>query len=210
MNGIGEVYTYRKQCKVNKGYGFYDTSKVFVFDDENGKVKVDGTFCSISREPIRQNKITIGDKEYSYVKINNLYWITENLSLPTSNSVTRNNYAWCGCYYPYSDISEIEDSLPEGWRIPTESDALDLFVENTSDNAHALQSTVYSNVWPDANNISSFNGVPSRSHNSSNSELDRGIWWLKSDTNYFLLQPNSVRLYTKSTSKICVRVCKDV
>ena len=210
MNGLGEVYTYRKQDKVNKGYGYYDPTKVYVFPDENGKVKVDGVLCSISKEPISQNKITIGDKEYSYVKINNLYWITENLALPTTNSTTRSGYDWCGCYYPYGDISEIEAALPEGWRIPTESDASDLFVENTADNAHALQSTEYSDVWPDANNNTGFNGVPSRSHNATTAELDRGIWWLKSNTYYFLLQKNSVRFYTKSNNNLCVRVCKDV
>ena len=50
MNGIGQVYTYRKQNTVNHGYGYYDPTKVFTKFDENGKVNVDGTLCSICKQ----------------------------------------------------------------------------------------------------------------------------------------------------------------
>ena len=49
MNGIGEVYTERRQYPHFSGLGVYDPNKVFYTDDENGKVKVDGVLSKIVR-----------------------------------------------------------------------------------------------------------------------------------------------------------------
>lgn len=85
MNGIGEVFTYRKQDTVNKGYGFYDPNKVFTIEDPNGKIKVDGKLSKIVKEKTNNdNTVIIGGKTYHTVQIGNLIWTVENLELVLS------------------------------------------------------------------------------------------------------------------------------
>ena len=69
LNGIGEVFTYRKQDTVNCGHGVYDPSKVFYAEDPDGKVIVDGSRSKIVKEPLPVDPtvVTIGGKDYHFV-----------------------------------------------------------------------------------------------------------------------------------------------
>lgn len=60
---------------------------------------------------------------YSYIPINNLGWMTENLAYTTSESECyANETGNCEKYgrmYPYTDLTT---ACPEGWRVPTVDD----------------------------------------------------------------------------------------
>lgn len=135
MNKIGEVYTYRKQENVNKGYGLIDPTKVFYKADENGKIIIDGVKCSITKEYNPPNVVIIGNKVYHQVEINGLTWLQENLDLPTD----ANNYRYLnndestygpngldlGLMYNYAGVDYLEtnkSTLFPGWHVATRSE----------------------------------------------------------------------------------------
>jgi len=58
-------------------------------------------------------------KTYNYVKIGNLYWMTENIAYETKNSKKHSNDKWGRSY---SNIDEAKKAIPEGWRLPSKMD----------------------------------------------------------------------------------------
>lgn len=132
MNGIGEVYTYRKQEKVNKGYGFYDPSKVFTKPDVNGKVKVDGVLSSICKEnEAPKDHITIGGKIYHFVTIGTQTWLTRNLEYKFRDSgiwYYNNDESYgekYGLLYNYDSVTyliEHTNELIPGWHVASQAE----------------------------------------------------------------------------------------
>lgn len=144
MNGIGEVFTYRKQG-LNVGNGVIDPSKVFYVEDPNGKIIVDGVRSTITREHTDPNTVVIGGKVYHTVTIGSRTWLVENLEYSDANIVVGNTEVsdttpqanWFdntqtnsyGLLYNYAAVSYIEEnkaSICPGWHVPTESELAEL------------------------------------------------------------------------------------
>lgn len=115
------------------------------------------------------NCVRVGNRLYSFVTINGICIITENLKWRTMDS--RNyeifNREDFGVYYAQSDMSKISAALPAGWRIPTTSDVYALLGVSPgghggADFAHSIQDTHYPSVWSDATNSRGLSMVPSR------------------------------------------------
>lgn len=75
--------------------------------------------------------VTIGEHEYHYIKVNNLYWIDENFKENVGEGVwygndPTNEQKLFGRLYPTSGYKAIRELLPTGWRISTENDWRDL------------------------------------------------------------------------------------
>lgn len=68
------------------------------------------------------NSVHIGDNDYPIVKIGNLWWMAENLKEVTPNSVASSYRSYKG-----SDVQSIKAMAPDGWRLPTKDDYLNLF-----------------------------------------------------------------------------------
>lgn len=148
LNGIGEVYTYRKQSKVNKGFGYFDPSKVFTKIDDNGKVKVDGNLSTICKKD-EADTVIIEGKVYKTVKIGNQVWLAENLAIKigTENPEDVPEVAACweynnNIYYNGYAVNLI--NVP-GWHVPTNSEwnTLFTFVGGTSIAGQKLKSVDY-------------------------------------------------------------------
>lgn len=138
MNRLGEVYTFRKQEKVNKGFGVIDPNKVFYVEDQNGKIIIDGKRCKIVTEKPVVDYTIIGGKKYHFITINNKTWLLENLEYAdenitlgatgTSSTIPRANYYnndpndSYGLLYNYAAVKYIDDNrntICPGWRVPT-------------------------------------------------------------------------------------------
>lgn len=210
-NGIGEVFTYRKQG-LNAGYGVYDPNKVFFVEDPNGKVKVDGNLCKIVREKPDDTitEVTIGDITYNVIELDGLYWITENLKLDAPSSKYNPSYPEFGNYYKLSDLDVVASQLTDGWRIGNDAD----FTILGKNSSHSLQSVGYS-AWPDATNETKFSAVPNRyygqgtydramlwSSNSLNATNNRNIFFVRKDINDFYNYGSDDSLDS------CIRLCK--
>lgn len=76
-----------------------------------------------SINPPHQNEVEIGGIWYPYVQIGELLWITQNLRNPTEHSWNPQYPSEINgkLYKPYY-FSEIQELLPNGWRIPSQSD----------------------------------------------------------------------------------------
>ena len=78
------------------------------------------------------NTVNIGGYDYPVVQIGNLCWTAKNLMADVTGSVWYDNTVNDrGKLYPFSSIADIEAILPDGWRVPTSSDAQYLLVNNT-------------------------------------------------------------------------------
>lgn len=141
MNGIGEVYTERKQYPHFSGLGVYDPNKVFYKEDENGKVKVDdklSTVVSNADDATPVTYITLGGKKYDFVEVNGLYIITEDLTWDVGTYyINPNAPEPIGYYYDtqVSNVSAIHLALRAAgygdWRIPKPADWTKLINEPT-------------------------------------------------------------------------------
>lgn len=97
--------------------------------------------------------ITIDGKDYQTVIIGNLRWMAQNLDSDVTGSVSSSDPAY-GKLYSWSSISLI--TIPAGWRIPTEADAIKLCGENGSPSVDYRVST-----WENGTNTNGFSAVPS-------------------------------------------------
>ncbi len=141
---------------------------------------INGTLCKITHQQGgANNTIYIYNKLYTFVKIGKLLWLTENLDIPTENSVPITNYG-SGQYYPIDDYESLAEYIPLDWRLPTRAecrDSLDI-VEGVSPNAKKCCSTAYPSIWPTATNEYGLSMLP----NGSSESVDptRAFWWTSS------------------------------
>lgn len=139
--GIGEVYTTRIQKPHFSGLGVYDPNKVFYTEDENGKVKVDGVLSKIvknAEEMKPKDYITLGGKDYHFVKWNGLLVLTEDLTWDVGTWWTNPNAPEpIGYYYANttSNVVALTIALRKAgygdWRVPKPSDWTKLINEPT-------------------------------------------------------------------------------
>lgn len=97
--------------------------------------------------------ITIDGKDYQTVIIGNLRWMAQNLDSDVTGAVSSSDPSY-GKLYPWSSISLI--TIPSGWRIPTEADAIKLCGSNGSPSVDYRVST-----WENGKNTNGFSAVPS-------------------------------------------------
>lgn len=189
MNRLGNVYTYRKQEPVNKGYGLIDPSKVFYKEDPNGKIIIDGVRCSITNEYVEPNTINIGGKTYKTVKIGNQTWLAENLDYTDDNIVLGTDCLYYnddadesyGLLYIGSSVSKL-DSIVEGWHVPTQEDYEELitFAGGSDTAGEKLKSTT---TWSTRNGTDDYgfdgkaNGIKTGA--GFNYKGTYGIFWSK-------------------------------
>ena len=141
MNGIGEVYTERKQYPHFSGLGVYDPNKVFYTDDENGKVKVDGVLSKIVRtaeEMKPKDYITLGGKDYHFVEWNGLLVLSEDLTWDVGTWWTNPNAPKViGYYYANTTTNVVALTIAlrnagyGDWRVPKPVDWTKLINEPT-------------------------------------------------------------------------------
>ena len=140
LNGIGEVFTYRKQDTVNCGHGVYDPSKVFYAEDPDGKVIVDGSRSRIVKEPVPVDPtlVTIGGKDYHFVEWCGLKVLTEDLTWDIGTYyINPNAPEPIGYYYDNTtaNVSVINVALRNAglgeWRVPKPADWTKLINEPT-------------------------------------------------------------------------------
>lgn len=80
-----------------------------------------------------QKTVHIGEYDYPFVKIGNLYWLAENLKEDWGTNVWfENNQSKYeplkyGRLYRYDSVNTIQSLLPSDWRIPSRSDFENLF-----------------------------------------------------------------------------------
>lgn len=141
---------------------------------------INGTLCKLTHQQGgADNTIYIYNKLYTFVKIGKLLWLTENLDIPTENSVPITNYG-SGQYYPIDDYEALAEYIPLDWRLPTRSecrDSLDI-VEGVSPNAKKCCSTAYPSIWPTATNEYGLSMLPNGISESIDST--RAFWWTSS------------------------------
>lgn len=96
------------------------------------KVRVGGSRYLCKWDP-HSNEVKIGDRWYPYVQIGRQLWITENLALDISSSITNAEHPEFGRYYNFSQMDAIP--CPQGWRSATYSDlqSLDSNANHLSD-----------------------------------------------------------------------------
>ena len=145
---------------------------------------IDG--CLLKYTPPNKGKVTIGGRVYPTVKINNQWWIAENLNwkfpyndetvpigtadMPITPAAWYYNddetqYGYIGLYYNYYCIPIINSLLPTGWRVPTKSDLENLLTIPPED----LCSTSFGGT-----NNSGFNAIGSAKIGSIRQASGRG------------------------------------
>lgn len=167
-----------------------------------------------------ENFVHIGEHDYSYVKIGDLYWTTENLQEDVQDSVWYNNHSpykeqKFGKLYARSSMSYVDELLHSGWRVPYREDwnklnllysALDLCLRFGED------------VYP---NTSKFSVIGCGYYYDNFTDINkRSIFWAK-DSNYFGYDYTYVKdglninrwagndYPTISRMKLSIRLCKD-
>lgn len=224
MYGIGEVFTYRKQEKVNKGYGFYDPTKVFTKESENGKVLVDGVLSSICKSyEADTGTVVIAGKTYKTVKIGNQTWLAENLAMVVGDLGAEGLPTEAACWYYnndettsngilYNGYAALEINVP-GWHVPTLEEAQNLLDNYTGKQLKAedFGGTNESGLNATATGVRNTSGVF-----QNNTTMIR-IWTSKvqpGDTQNFInLQKTSdtANIYNVSqTAGYSIRLVKDV
>lgn len=195
---LGEVFTYRKQEPVNKGFGYFDPEKVFFREDENGKVIIDGKRCLIVKSKDEANVVKIGDKFYKFVQIGDQVWLAENLNYkipgiaynPTGEGTTEPScWNWNngdtevrpkgGMYYNAFAAKYINDNnLIPGWHAAYAGElaVLNTYVGGENAKLRSLSE------WPSgtvSTNEYGFNAIPAGNRNNT------GVW--ANQTDYALI-----------------------
>ena len=141
---------------------------------------INGTLCKLTHQQGgATNTIYIYNKLYTFVKIGKLLWLTENLDIPTENSVPITNYG-SGQYYPIDDYESLAEYIPLDWRLPTRAECRDSLniIEGVSPNAKKCCSTAYPSIWPTATNEYGLSMLPNG--NSESVDPTRAFWWTSS------------------------------
>lgn len=195
-----------------------DGKQLFNLDDGCIYAWVAGQLQKISNNP--QNIVRVGHHIYKFVTIGGRKWVTSNLKLWTTNSnilwnQARDFHEEYGCWYKYADITEISNQLPNGWRIPSQSDFDNLISSlsgTTAEKARALQSTNYPTIFTSATNSSGFSGVPSGAFGDGT--VPNGAYYMGDTPNLALVLKNDRVLtynYITDTPNLqpCLRICAD-
>jgi uncharacterized protein (TIGR02145 family) len=112
--------------------------------------------------------VSINGKEYATITIKNHVWTAENYAGPggITYSPTENKPMY-GKYYTYAEAQAI--TVPEGWRIPTRQEFIEMaqeagivFVNNRASNQEAIKSLASTTHWRTipGTNASGFNAYP--------------------------------------------------
>lgn len=133
--------------------------------DVTGKNLVDVPDLIDSIE-IRPKTVRIGEHDYPYVKIGNLYWTTENLRENNTESYIYGNDPShenkFGRLYPYNSIISIEN-IANGFRVPTLEDFASLLQAYQYDEIKAIDE------WETpGTNKSGFGALPGGRYNRTN------------------------------------------
>lgn len=198
-----------------------DGTMLFNLDDGCYYTKSAERLIKVTNSP--NNMVRVGTELYEYVVIGNKKWITRNLLLNTTNSHIRFSLAAdglkdkeFGCYYPFSDKSEITNKLPSGWRIPTQNDFNDLISSlpgsTNSEKAWAAQALGYNVAFPNATNTSGLKMPPSS--NYDNDQYTQSYFMGNSGKLCLVLKANEIYTYDYSTDapnlQPTLRICADV
>lgn len=150
-------------------------------------------------EPVPQptDAIVINDKEYPTVRIGNQEWTALNYSGPGGISYDASgNKPEYGKYYLYEEVTALH--LPEGWKLPTKQDYLNLaqhqgiiFTGNRATSQEAIKKLASSNNWRSipGTNASGFNAEPAGYclRNGAPQDGDIAEFWTK-EGNTFSIQ----------------------
>lgn len=184
----GDVLTYKDESikwVAPGGGGSYNAGEGIIINQNTISIShatnadIDALFASPG------NTVTIGDKEYTYIQIGNLYWLVENLcyawdgltigstdmseETPLANYWNRDSsYESDGLYYNLRAVTYLSDNslLPEGWRVPTYDDYVSLITTiggTGSDNYYTGGNKLKSTTgWTEVNGTDDFgfNGKP--------------------------------------------------
>lgn len=164
-----------------------------------------------------EHSVEFGGIKYIYKKINGLFWLRSSLKNITSNSYVTPRGVDAGLLYPYTDFSQIETLLHDGWRIPTKDDFINLLggVDELYDTPNYLSEI------DGGEQRNGFDGQLIGYINSSNQFLNygvRGYIWTNTpySSSYIWNVMFSVNDYiavndysSKTTTKLQIRLCKD-
>ena len=111
--------------------------------------------------------IEIDGHKYHYIKIGSLIWINENLILDIGDNVLYNEDISYGRYYAGYSINDINTYLTNnnpGWRVPSLSDANDLY-NNSGSDVLAISQNLRSIDWDSGLDAFGFNCKPNGLYN---------------------------------------------
>lgn len=182
--------------------------------------------------------VTIGGRDYPYVKIGNLFWLAENLQfVPNEISLdpSQVNYGIpaafyydndpnnidMGMYYTWWCTSLINDYLPDGWRVPLTTDVDNLINYLQYNGLDSYDLRVKPPEWNGTNktgmSIINSGGGSSSLYVKPSFSRGNAIFWTKENysTDYairFFLRENENTLLISSTRKefvFSIRICKN-
>lgn len=113
------------------------------------------------------NYVEIGGHKYFYIQIGSLLWINEDFILDIGDNVLYNDDINYGRYYAGYSINDINAYLTNnnpGWRIPTLSDANDLYNNSGSTPSESSQN-LRSKDWDNGLDTFGFNCKPNGLYN---------------------------------------------
>lgn len=221
--------TYSGIAKFNDNTNFeknYNTSDngtiVFNTSDECLYTFVNGKLCKITHEEGgNSGRIFIYNKFYSYVEVNGLLWLTEDLEIPTTNCDIETHDTTRQVSYLYSiDDEEMLGHIPIDWRIPSRKEVRDSlgFTESPADftNCPKSCSTEYSSIanWNTATNIYGTNFKPTVANTNKNYNYQ--AFWTSSlggadnETPVWCsIRPNQANMFGGKNYKIPVRLVRN-
>lgn len=203
-------------------FGYYDTTDpanpVWVpkpWRKEFGKSYKFTYRYAIATEDTVPYVANVGGIAYTAVKINNRLWTISSLRNPTTDSYVTTRGSDAGLLYPYTDFSEIQAMLSDGWRIPTQADFQDMIGDSTSSSPLPFIADV-----DGGNNSTGFSGQLTGYVDSSNQYVyadTRGCIWTNSEYNNTMMKSvmystssiDTTDYSNKTITKLQIRLCKD-
>ena len=128
--------------------------------------------------------VNIGGRTYSIVKINNRIWMAENLAYNVAGNSADSATASYGKLYSRDALAQIP--IPSGWRIPNESDVLDLCGSSSASAPYRAT------TWSNGTNTTEFTAQPS-------GYIDNGITYSSSCELWTSKSEGRIQYYIKIT-----------
>jgi uncharacterized protein (TIGR02145 family) len=172
---------------------------------------------------IQTGEVTIAGQEYPTVRIGNQIWISTNYK-GTGGIV--GNQSKYGKYYTFEEMKQLV--LPQGWRVPTESDYHKLIAatgtvweNSTVTNPQLIKKLVSASGWKNVqgNNTLGFNLYPGgySVNNSVPLDGDLGELWIEDGKTFCIMENGNlsnhrVIFYAKSQApdRFNIRLVRDV